>query len=130
MERALASWLKAADELSKVNPMHDDTQSALFQLIYESEANSDFSESEISQLLNDSRKANGRWGITGILLYRQRRFTQVLEGDETRVRQLFEKIRQDRRHRNVCVRLEQPIEVRSFPNWSMGYSRRDLSDFS
>ena len=109
--------------------MMPETQIPLFQLIYESDANRAFSEAEINQLLMDSRKANGRRGITGILLYRGGRFTQVLEGEEARVRQLFEKIRQDIRHSNVSVRLEQAIEARSFPNWSMAYSRRELSDF-
>lgn len=101
----------------------------LFQLIYESRASRAFSESEVEALLSASRTSNTRKGITGILLYRHGTFTQVLEGEESAVRALLEKIQRDPRHQNLSVRLEQRIENRSFPNWSMAYSRRELSEF-
>jgi Sensors of blue-light using FAD len=101
----------------------------LFQLIYESMAARSFSEEEVKVLLDDSRRSNLRKGITGILLYRQGQFTQVLEGNEFEVKQLFERISRDPRHTRVVVRLEQWIPARSFPNWSMAYSRKELSDY-
>lgn len=101
----------------------------LYQLIYESKATRSFGEEEIETLLAMSRAANARRNITGILLYRHGTFTQVLEGDESEIRPLLEKIKRDPRHHNLVVRLEQSIDVRSFPNWSMAYSRKDLSDF-
>jgi len=105
------------------------SSSALFQVIYESQASRPFSEADVEALLTSSRASNTRKGITGILLYRHGTFTQVLEGEETAVRALLEKIRRDPRHRNFSIRLEQVIENRSFPNWSMAYSRRELSEF-
>ena len=101
----------------------------LFQVIYESRAARPFSEAEVEALLASSRTSNTRKGITGILLYRNGTFTQVLEGEESAVRALLEKIQRDPRHQNLSIRLEQFIENRSFPNWSMAYSRRDLSEF-
>ena len=105
------------------------SESPLFQVIYESQASRPFSEAEVEALLSASRTSNSRKGITGILLFRHGMFTQVLEGDESAVRALLEKIQRDPRHQNLSVRLEQTIENRSFPNWSMAYSRRDLSEF-
>jgi len=105
------------------------SESPLFQVIYESQASRSFSEAEVEALLASSRTSNTRRGITGILLYRHGTFTQVLEGEESAVRALIEKIQRDPRHKNFSVRLEQAIESRSFPNWSMAYSRRELSEF-
>ena len=104
-------------------------EAVIFQLIYESRASRDFSESEIEALLAASRTANERRGITGILLYRHGLFTQVLEGPEIEIRSLLEKISRDPRHTSLAIRLEQQIPIRSFPNWSMAYSRKELSDY-
>ena len=106
----------------------DPVDKPLFQLVYESRSNQAFTEEEITRLLDHSREKNRKSGITGILMYRQGVFTQVLEGEESLVRQLFERIAQDPRHREVEIRLAETIQERSFPNWSMGYSRRDLKD--
>lgn len=92
------------------------SESPLFQVIYESQASRPFSEAEVEALLSASRTSNSRKGITGILLFRHGMFTQVLEGDESAVRALLEKIQRDPRHQNLSVRLEQTIENRSFPN--------------
>ncbi|MEY4685754.1 MAG: hypothetical protein RLZ25_2213 [Pseudomonadota bacterium] len=105
------------------------SETPLFQIIYESKATRSFSEAEVEALLAASRTSNSRKGITGILLYRNGTFTQVLEGEESAIRALLEKIQRDPRHQNLSVRLEQTIVSRSFPNWSMAYSRRDLSEF-
>jgi hypothetical protein len=105
------------------------SEAPLFQVIYESQASRTFSEAEVEALLAASRASNTRRGITGILLYRHGTFTQVLEGEEPAVRALLEKIQRDPRHKNFSVRLEQVIKNRSFPNWSMAYSRKELSEF-
>lgn len=105
------------------------SEGSLFQLIYESQASRAFTAAEVEALLTASRASNARVGITGILLYRHGTFTQVLEGNEAAVRALVAKIQRDPRHQNLSIRLEQSIEMRSFPNWSMAYSRRDLSEF-
>jgi Sensors of blue-light using FAD len=109
--------------------MPSSPDAVIFQLIYESRASRDFSESEIESLLSASRASNERRGITGILLYRHGVFTQVLEGPEVEIRALLEKIGRDPRHAGIAVRLEQHIPIRSFPNWSMAYSRKELSDY-
>lgn len=109
--------------------MQSSTDTVIFQLIYESRASRDFSASEIEALLSSSRISNERVGITGILLYRHGIFTQVLEGPEVAIRALLEKIGRDPRHVGLTVRLEQDIPTRSFPNWSMAYSKKELSDY-
>ncbi len=52
-------------------------------------------------------------------------FAQVLEGRVQAVATVLEKIHRDRRHRDVRVLLEEPIDKRQFARWAMGLLRRD-----
>ena len=96
------------------------------QLIYISEANHPMSSESLLTILKSSRVFNKSVGITGILLYRNNTFIQLLEGDKENIDKLYEKIQKDDRHKNCFVILEQDTEERSFPNWSMGFE--DLSN--
>ncbi len=96
----------------------------LFSLTYVSSALKPFSKSELEQLLVVSRENNAERGVTGMLLYKEGNFMQVLEGDERKVRTLYEKISVDARHKDDIVLLQGPVAERQFPEWSMGF--RDL----
>jgi hypothetical protein len=54
-----------------------------------------------------------------VLLLRQGRFVQVLEGPVPQVDRCFERIAMDDRHHELLRTLRAPIERRSFPHWSM-----------
>jgi len=63
------------------------------------------------------------------LLYFNGSIIQVLEGPEERVKALYEVIRRDPQHTQVIKLYSDPIEHRSFSDWSMGYktlSAREL----
>ncbi|MBS1545637.1 MAG: BLUF domain-containing protein [Bacteroidetes bacterium] len=93
----------------------------MFHLIYTSHAVHPMSESELVDLLKESRSFNSIHNITGMLLYVDGKFMQVLEGDETEVLSLYENIRRDPRHRRVATIVEGHSEDRVFKNWSMGF---------
>ncbi len=63
----------------------------MFSLTYVSSAVRPFAEDELADLLAVSRQNNARLGITGMLLYKDGNFMQVLEGEEAEVRTLYEK---------------------------------------
>lgn len=96
----------------------------MFFLVYASSAARLFSESDLSDLLATSRENNARAGITGMLLYKDGNFMQVLEGEEGAVRELYEKIGTDPRHKGEITLLRSIADERQFPDWSMGF--RDL----
>ena len=96
----------------------------MFSLVYVSSAVRRFSRSDLEELLATSRDNNARAGITGMLLYKDGNFMQVLEGEEGAVRDLYDKIGDDPRHRGEIVLREGFTEERQFPDWSMGF--RDL----
>lgn len=58
-----------------------------------------FSEGEPVSLLQQSRENNLRLGITGLLLYKDLDFTQVIEGEDSTVQKLSSRIERDPRHR-------------------------------
>jgi hypothetical protein len=93
----------------------------VIELIYASTAHDKLSECELRDLLDVSRRNNAAAGITGMLLYRDGNFLQILEGGREAVHALLDRIKADRRHFGVMVVLETEIERRSFDGWSMGF---------
>ncbi len=96
-----------------------------FFVIYVSIANEPFSGADLVELLNVSRRNNELSGITGMLLYKERRFPQILEGDEHAVRQTYERILRDLRHRDAVTLLEGERSEREFEEWSMAFKHLD-----
>ncbi len=90
---------------------------------YSSRAAKDFSDDELAELLDVSRRNNARLGLTGVLLYRDGRFLQYLEGPEPVVSERIDIIAADPRHDDFQIRFRQPISARLFPSWSMGFER-------
>jgi hypothetical protein len=105
------------------------------QLIYSSVALSDFSDEELDKLLATCVSFNASKNISGMLLYGNGKFIQVLEGKGSDVEALFEKIVADSRHSQVNTLIKTHIRKREFNSWSMGFRRldsgcsSDLKDF-
>ncbi len=98
----------------------------MFYLLYVSSATRPLSQDDLKSILEVSQKNNAKYGITGILLYKEGHFMQVLEGGEMLVKLVYAKIANDGRHENVVTLLEDETETRQFPNWTMGFF--DLND--
>ncbi len=96
----------------------------IFQLVYKSTATRYFYSGELVALLNRSRAKNARLGLSGMLLYRDGYFLQLLEGEETAVRERYAVIAEDKRHKWVSLVMTGPSEKRDFADWTMGF--RDL----
>jgi hypothetical protein len=79
---------------------------------------------EVAGILDVSRRNNALVGVTGALMFSAGCFVQVLEGPQQTVEATFERIQRDDRHGNVHVVEFEPVEARSFSNWSMAYVGR------
>lgn len=99
-----------------------------FSLVYSSLPTQGVSEEEVRGLIHKSRIKNRELDITGVLLFNDTRFIQLLEGPEAVVRKLFDTIAQDDRHHSVLVLFEFTSEERVFPDWSMGMKSRKEAD--
>lgn len=100
----------------------------IHQLIYASKASASFKEHDLTDILARSRKNNQRDGLTGILVYANRSFLQVLEGELSVVKRRYEFISQDPRHEWVLKLRQAFVPERNFPDWSMGLHRTEPGD--
>jgi hypothetical protein len=79
---------------------------------------------ELETILTESRRRNSERRITGLLLYHNREYIQLLEGEADDVRHVYyQLIARDRRHRAPTVCWESPVAARTFPTWSIGFAR-------
>lgn len=106
-----------------IDQVIDLLNNSVYQILYHSVAARPFTEDELHTLLKNARSFNARQGITGILLYSDGRFVQLLEGAEQPVRQLYARIQQNPRHTQVVTVSEGPGPGRRFADWSMGFGR-------
>jgi len=95
----------------------------MIQLSYISSATEPMSTQDLLPLLQGCREQNAGSGVTGMLLYGNATFLQVLEGEEAVVDALLETIRRDPRHTDLQVLYRKTIERREYSDWSMGFKR-------
>lgn len=100
---------------------------ALIHLIYVSAATHPMTEVELLQLLEQSRRRNIRQNITGMLLYKDGFFMQVLEGEAADVDDIYKSISRDERNFGPYMIEREPIAARDFEGWAMGF--RNLTGF-
>ncbi len=92
----------------------------LIQLTYASRTSATFLPSDMSSILNASKRNNARVGVTGALCLANGIFLQQLEGDRAEVNRLYHRILADPRHREPAVLDFAEITSRRFTTWSMG----------
>lgn len=102
--------------------------SGLIHLIYNSAATVSFTDADLATLLAGARNKNAAANITGMLLYVNGSFFQVLEGPEESVDAIAAVIAKDTRHTRMSVIIREPIAQRSFSAWTMGFTRMSDAD--
>jgi len=103
----------------------------MIQISYISSATAPMSTEDLLVLLRQCRENNAGRGVTGMLLYANGTFLQVLEGPDQVIDDLVEIIKKDSRHTNIKMLYRKPIERRQYSDWSMGFKRlsdQDLKD--
>ncbi|WP_108398700.1 BLUF domain-containing protein [Devosia submarina] len=83
-------------------------------------------ESEITDIVDQSRLKNAELEVTGVLVFDGTHFAQLVEGPETNVRALRAAIESDARHQDIKTVLDSAATERRLPNWSLAYSGRSL----
>ena len=100
----------------------------LISLVYVSSSVRELEDSEVIDILRTSRTNNSSRGITGMLLYKDGNFLQVVEGPEDVITNLMEKVERDNRHRGLIILTKRPLQERQFADWSMAFT--DLGSLS
>lgn len=102
----------------------------MIRVMYTSSSIKDLSDQELEDILEKSRKNNNAKKVTGLLIVKGRTFLQCLEGEEADVSYIYNKILNDNRHTNIIDLVDENIEERLFPEWSMGYKNiKYLTDY-
>ena len=91
------------------------------QIIYISSAMKKMNDDDLLDILKTSRENNKKNDISGMLLYDNGSFIQVLEGEDSLVDNTFINIQNDERHSNVLVMQNRNVDFREFADWSMGF---------
>ena len=110
------------------SPQQAQNPDALFHLGYVSTEAIKFSDEALVALLGEARSANTDRDVTGLLLYREGSFYQVLEGSESAVMATFRDIEEDPRHKEVRVLFNGETDAREFADWQMGFLNLDGVD--
>jgi hypothetical protein len=92
---------------------------ALYRLIYVSQAVAGLEYPDFIQILQKSEFNNKQVGITGMLVFGDSMFLQVLEGSRRKVSQTYNRILLDKRHVNAELIDFSEIDHRNFTVWSM-----------
>jgi hypothetical protein len=93
----------------------------LFTVVYTSKIPELTAHKVLTDLLVGARAKNDTLGITGMLLHKNGKIMQALEGDERAVRGLVAVIAKDPRHTDFWVITEEHKDRRYFADWSMQF---------
>jgi len=92
----------------------------LVRCLYASRTAKPLTPDVVDSILAQSSSNNPPRGITGILVYTNDVFVQVIEGGRDDVGELFNSIVRDPRHTQVRLLSFEEIAERRFGNWTMG----------
>ena len=91
------------------------------RLIYSSHSSENIDFKVVGEILTHAVKRNKEIGITGMMVYDGKYFLQCIEGDETVVDELWQKLTKDTRHHSLYINGTEFDEKRLFRDWNMGY---------
>ena len=91
----------------------------MIQLAYSSDARGNLASNEIFEIIETSSRNNLRDDLTGMLIFANDRFFQIIEGEAAAIDNLMARLEADPRHHSIEVLHRQDIGERSFPRWRM-----------
>ena len=80
--------------------------------------------------MSDARDGNARQNVSGVLIYKDEVFLQVLEGEHDVLERLIRNITADRRHGDVKIISDDAIDKRDFDAWHMAYLTPSEADLA
>jgi hypothetical protein len=93
----------------------------IIQLAYISKETHTLPKEAVKKILEESVNNNSSKHITGMLIFYNGTFLQVLEGHKKLVTDLYDNLKKDARHKNLLLLYTNPIKSPDFSSWSMGF---------
>lgn len=100
------------------------------QLLYLSNAKPELTQPELDSILATSRRNNPSRRISGLLVFANGVFIQMLEGPSSAVHKLFDTICDDTRHNDVAIIDEYLNQEKLFAKWSMAFIQSSFDELT
>lgn len=100
----------------------------LKSLTYTSLARPDLGPGDIRAIHQTARHLNALDGVTGLLIYNGRQFLQVIEGAESAIDDLLQRLQADPRHSELTIVDQRFIGDREFRQWAMELAQVGIGD--
>ena len=97
-------------------------EAPLYSICYVSTADSTVTSENVHTVFDGIIDKNLERSITGILLFSQGNFMQIMEGELDKLSELYQAIQEDPRHHHLIEILSTPIKDRIFENYQTGFS--------
>lgn len=96
-----------------------------YAISYVSSADPDLPEKDVKYLLKKATEYNNSQNITGLLLYSESNFFQLLEGEKDKIVKLYSQIEKDPRHTNIIKFIEKPVSRPAYDGYICGFLKED-----
>lgn len=107
-----------------------------YAISYVSTARIELQEQGVKDIMKKTNEYNTDEKITGLLLYNERNFFQLLEGEKKTIQNLYERIIKDSRHQDIIKFLEKPVFKPAFDGYltdfitdTNKYDKSQLKDY-
>ena len=90
-------------------------------IVYVSTASEELDESDIKKILDYSKDWNNTHNVSGILLFSEGNFFQVIEGEGGTIESLFQNIKTDKRHKNLIKIFEKEINKEAYDGYESDF---------
>ena len=91
----------------------------LHKLMYVSSATNLLNAEELYSLISQSQLKNAHFGVTGCIIYHDGNILQYIEGTRASIDFIYDSIVLDSRHTGIQRLCYEPVEQRSFSDWTM-----------
>jgi len=91
-------------------------------ICYISDSKTDESLDSLKTLFQQAEENNIKNEITGILIYKNKNFLQVFEGESKVVDETFKRIVKNKKHHNIFKIIETNIDSRIFEDYNYGFT--------
>jgi len=92
-----------------------------YAISYVSTASRNLEEEKIENILRISEENNNKNNITGLLLFSEGNFFQIIEGRKEEIAELYNKIEKDSRHHNIIKIFEKRIYKEAFDGYKSDF---------
>jgi len=97
----------------------------MYELVYQSVSVANMTAGELTRMVTAARKFNETQNISGVLIFDGEKFLQILEGEKSCIEEVYGKIKNDKRHKNVNTMWRGKISTRTFGCWSLALLHAD-----